>query len=77
VYRSDLGPPLLSVRGPNELKDARRIDGIDPRLAFAIRHDDLSRHCREESPGDWLLVVRVDLPRERVKAIRRVVVGPP
>jgi hypothetical protein len=64
---------ILSVAGPKELKDARRIDGIDPHLTFAIQHDSLTGDCPDESVVDWLPAYRVNLSRERVKSITRLV----
>jgi hypothetical protein len=53
VRRSDLGPRLEDVLGPSELASARRIVGVDPSEAFAVRHEDLtiSAHARTTGTG--------------------------
>jgi len=71
MRRNDLGPRLQDVLGPTWLAAARRIVGVDPSEAFAVRHDDSRHQCEDEDDGDWFLVHRVDLSRVRVEGLKQ------
>ena len=76
VGRGNLGPGLDDVLGPDELAAARRIVGVDPSEAFAVRHDDSRHQCAGEDDGDWFLVSRVDLSQARVDELKEQVRAP-
>jgi hypothetical protein len=76
VTRNNLGGSLAGVTGPNELAAARRISGVEPTDAFAVRHGESHRQCPDERPNHWFLVHRVDLSRAAVEDLRRHVDAP-